>query len=186
MPNGEERRVLLGIRGYASLVGYCWVRPTALVGYVGSMGYMRSVDYTKKFPFNPPNTYNPYNPFNLRPIRPLRPLRRLGRSLAAFIFSSRCNRDHSTTPPLPSLAAYFVILSGAKRSRNISVLLGIIWARFAFWVLWVRPAAFMGSTGYVSYMGYVSYTKNPHLTHVTHPPQTTHPKTKNRQGLTKK
>ena len=30
-------------------------------------------------------------------------MRRLGRSLAAFIFSSRCNRDHSTTPRYPSL-----------------------------------------------------------------------------------
>ena len=31
---------LVGICGYASLFGYLWVRPTALVGYMGSMGYM--------------------------------------------------------------------------------------------------------------------------------------------------
>ena len=79
-----------------------------------------------------------------------------------------------TTPPLPSLATHFVILSAAQRSRNISVSLGIRGYASLVGHCWVRPAAFVGSVGYIGSVGSVGYTEDPHLTHLTYLTHLTH------------
>ena len=59
--------------------------------------------------------------------------------------------------PPTHTATHFVILSGAlAESKDLSII-RYYWVRFACWVLWVRPAAFVGAVGYMGYMGYMGY-----------------------------
>ena len=103
-------------------------------------------------------------PFLLRPLRPIRPMRPLGRSLAAThpLLPSRRGATATNQLLLATLPRHIFchIERSAAQSKYLSII-GYSWVRFAFWVLWVRPAAFMGSMGYVSYMGYVAIQKIP-------------------------
>ncbi len=52
-----------------------------------------------------------------------------------------------------------VLVISAAKSQDTNIIeycLGFVeylWVRFAFWVLWVRPAVLVGSVGSVGYMG---------------------------------
>ena len=108
-------------------------------------------------------------------------MRRLGRSLAAThpLLPSRRGATATTQLPYATLNyssatlpryPFCHIERSAAESKYLSIV-GYSWVRFACWVLWVRPTAFVG---YMGSVGSVGYTEDPHLTHLTHLTHYTH------------